>query len=136
MRGGAKGGNYDKVILHVAEVPDKSGNYELTAITLTDDEVKKRLATAFQDFRKQPAVNLTPGKKYTHDEVRAFMTDPSFQSVKNAAADGGYRSVAVIMGLEGSVVVGGEAYWGILVGVRSEERRVGKECRSRWSPYH
>src|SRR3712207_8193895 len=22
------------------------------------------------------------------------------------------------------------------VGVRSEERRVGKECRSRWSPYH
>src|SRR5258708_21804498 len=23
-----------------------------------------------------------------------------------------------------------------LVPVRSEERRVGKECRSRWSPYH
>src|SRR5687767_15550950 len=23
-----------------------------------------------------------------------------------------------------------------LVGARSEERRVGKECRSRWSPYH
>ena len=23
-----------------------------------------------------------------------------------------------------------------LFGVRSEERRVGKECRSRWSPYH
>ena len=22
------------------------------------------------------------------------------------------------------------------VAVRSEERRVGKECRSRWSPYH
>ena len=21
-------------------------------------------------------------------------------------------------------------------GTRSEERRVGKECRSRWSPYH
>src|SRR5256885_17219724 len=25
---------------------------------------------------------------------------------------------------------------GKLTGVRSEERRVGKECRSRWSPYH
>src|SRR2546422_8415067 len=23
-----------------------------------------------------------------------------------------------------------------VVGLRSEERRVGKECRSRWSPYH
>ena len=25
---------------------------------------------------------------------------------------------------------------GAMDGVRSEERRVGKECRSRWSPYH
>ena len=24
----------------------------------------------------------------------------------------------------------------IMAGMRSEERRVGKECRSRWSPYH
>ena len=24
----------------------------------------------------------------------------------------------------------------VLTGERSEERRVGKECRSRWSPYH
>ena len=30
------------------------------------------------------------------------------------------------------------AFWraDIRVRVRSEERRVGKECRSRWSPYH
>src|SRR3989449_7297365 len=27
------------------------------------------------------------------------------------------------------------AFYGLFV-VRSEERRVGKECRSRWSPYH
>ena len=25
---------------------------------------------------------------------------------------------------------------GVLTQYRSEERRVGKECRSRWSPYH
>ena len=34
---------------------------------------------------------------------------------------------------------GQNVYWnwhGRLGGVRSEERRVGKECRSRWSPYH
>ena len=24
----------------------------------------------------------------------------------------------------------------LITGYRSEERRVGKECRSRWSPYH
>ena len=27
-------------------------------------------------------------------------------------------------------------FGGILTDIRSEERRVGKECRSRWSPYH
>ena len=25
---------------------------------------------------------------------------------------------------------------GVITHLRSEERRVGKECRSRWSPYH
>ena len=25
---------------------------------------------------------------------------------------------------------------GVGIAIRSEERRVGKECRSRWSPYH
>src|SRR3989475_11352065 len=30
--------------------------------------------------------------------------------------------------------IGPSLKWGALV--RSEERRVGKECRSRWSPYH
>src|SRR5438105_13493016 len=27
-------------------------------------------------------------------------------------------------------------FWAFLMGVRSEERRVGKECRCGWSPYH
>ena len=33
-----------------------------------------------------------------------------------------------------SLELGGEP--GMSAGSRSEERRVGKECRSRWSPYH
>ena len=31
---------------------------------------------------------------------------------------------------------GKENFVYIIDGKRSEERRVGKECRSRWSPYH
>ena len=31
----------------------------------------------------------------------------------------------------------GNALWKkVMIGEISEERRVGKECRSRWSPYH
>ena len=29
-----------------------------------------------------------------------------------------------------------EVAYGVIAVLRSEERRVGKECRSRWSPYH
>ena len=31
---------------------------------------------------------------------------------------------------------GNPAYYFVRQAGRSEERRVGKECRSRWSPYH
>ena len=30
----------------------------------------------------------------------------------------------------------GRVRYGLMLRERSEERRVGKECRSRWSPYH
>src|SRR5256885_7444103 len=42
---------------------------------------------------------------------------------------------SLLGGLLGAVVlIAANAVWGRVV--RSEERRVGKECRSRWSPYH
>ena len=46
---------------------------------------------------------------------------------------------ALLLGLLASFAGGAWADWGALNmpdGERSEERRVGKECRSRWSPYH
>src|SRR5687768_12801902 len=39
-----------------------------------------------------------------------------------------------ILGLE--VSLRGDPALVALFGLRSEERRVGKECRSRWSPFH
>ena len=44
-------------------------------------------------------------------------------SVSGSTASGAHE--VVIEGEPGDIIV-----------VRSEERRVGKECRSRWSPYH
>ena len=41
---------------------------------------------------------------------------------------------AVLLGLMGGVFAA--AGTALLWGCRSEERRVGKECSSRWSPYH
>src|SRR5687767_719818 len=65
----------------------------------------------------------------------------------NSAGDTVFRntpypqSVTVTSGGTGSVVPTPLQYVGVgfdavAVVIRSEERRVGKECRSRWSPYH
>ena len=35
-----------------------------------------------------------------------------------------------------TILLLGDEKRGIAILLRSEERRVGKECRSRWSPYH
>ena len=47
-------------------------------------------------------------------------------------------SVVVARGPQsaGSAVVAHGLSWSAACGIRSEERRVGEECRSRWSPYH
>ena len=42
-------------------------------------------------------------------------------------------SIVIYMGIRNIEFIVDEL---IAEGVRSEERRVGKECRSRWSPYH
>ena len=37
---------------------------------------------------------------------------------------------------KGKIYIGLDHGYGNIKTARSEERRVGKECRSRWSPYH
>src|SRR5260370_40101489 len=55
----------------------------------------------------------------------------TYPSSCSGAVDGNYT----ISYAAGSVMVGPAALT-ITASSRSEERRVGKECRSRWSPYH
>ena len=50
-----------------------------------------------------------------------------------AASDGDYTMLAQRIREAGLTVLG---YGEGKTPERSEERRVGKECRSRWSPYH
>src|SRR5229473_7182889 len=46
------------------------------------------------------------------------------------------RSIKPVEGSANDLSAGGTPRYGLLRAMRSEERRVGKECRSRWSPYH
>ena len=62
-------------------------------------------------------------------QVPPLVVQHDVLAVEHFAADfTGKLLVPVLLLVLGKVAVGGEE--------RSEERRVGKECRSRWSPYH
>ena len=50
---------------------------------------------------------------------------------------GDYSMSAISISMSLTIINGGiSALIGVGSRSRSEERRVGKECRSRWSPYH
>ena len=78
---------------------------------------------------EQQAQEVDRVKRSEHGVI----TDPFFLSPDHTIDDANrlmahYRISGVPITVEGKLV-------GILTN-RSEERRVGKECRSRWSPYH
>src|SRR5256886_13501483 len=63
-------------------------------------------------------------------EARIFEPAPGKANLyARLAGDGSARPIILLNHMD--VVLASREYW-----TRSEERRVGKECRSRWSPYH
>ena len=64
-----------------------------------------------------------------HIQKRDVLADPVY---KNKIVT---KPINNIM-LDGKKGVAQKILYGAFEQVRSEERRVGKECRSRWSPYH
>ena len=58
--------------------------------------------------------------------------------VKKIATRESYGNALVELGKlhDDVVVLDADLAGATKTGMRSEERRVGKECRSRWSPYH
>src|SRR2546427_1447824 len=81
---------------------------------------------------------------FTQRAIRRFRPDPipteDIRLILEAAAkapNGGNRQIARFLVVTDRALIREfgklyhEAWW-----ARSEERRVGKECRSRWSPYH
>ena len=86
------------------------------------------------DFAIFDSIGKMPGKvvnsSLAMNEQRAYRLDKEPTSLKVTKAETG-EEVLVLDWKEDTLVKipKGQFY-------RSEERRVGKECRSRWSPYH
>ena len=126
----------DLVVIH--EGVDKQSNAILIQTIL---DVGNNAAPEFVDIDNDGDFDLLIGSKdghIFHYENRGNKLSPRF-----------FRKTPIYMGLKfgGNSVprladVNGDRTYDLLVGTgsgkihRSEERRVGKECRSRWSPYH
>jgi len=71
-----------------------------------------------------------------HSAGASFAKNPDYfdpENIVRLAVEGGCNAVASTFGVLGAVA---RKYAHKIPFLRSEERRVGKECRSRWSPYH
>ena len=76
--------------------------------------------------------------------VRSIKLDKTLYSDNKNFAEASIYFAGIIMILDGiagavaanTIIKTAIAMSGLTAIIRSEERRVGKECRSRWSPYH
>src|SRR5260221_4236044 len=68
---------------------------------------------------------------------RYFIKKISSPAMHGSVEPAIYRQIrSPVRELRRHVLVDIDSQARLLSGMRSEERRVGKECRSRWSPYH
>ena len=87
---------------------------------------------------------MKPSVVFLQEQLRAAAgTERISTGVMNELADRGYQVVIVLFAFGFDIIIEyGVAARPYIAQVecaaleRSEERRVGKECRSRWSPYH
>src|SRR5260221_13802509 len=87
-------------------------------------------------------IGLETAKQFLEEGARVIVTGVNPDSIAKAQAELG-PEVQVLRADSASVAAQKELaqiikehYGRLDIAFRSEERRVGKECRSRWSPYH
>ena len=125
-----------EVFEDISPISDFAGHLSLEFVdfTLCKDEVKYNI----EECKERDATYAAPLKvkvrlynkdKEEINEHEIFMGDLPLMTDTGSFVINGAERVIV-----SQLVRSPGIYYGI--GHRSEERRVGKECRSRWSPYH
>src|SRR5258708_3588393 len=114
----------------------------LTATAPLRDPAPKSALGADADIMGGHRLLIIDDNPSIHDDFRKILTphppsdfdqsEAEFLGItREAPARPHYRIDSAYQGQEGLALV-----QRALADERSEERRVGKECRSRWSPYH
>src|SRR2546426_7651490 len=105
-----------------------TGSYELSA---SNDEIQRQMIlngyydTSNNNFYIAITANTSKLSSVTEITNQTYKIDFTFEN-----------SIGQTLGFNKIILNYGYNESQNIVDVRSEERRVGKECRSRWSPYH
>ena len=112
---------------------------DIEKILITENQIRDRVKTIGENISKDYADKelvlvsiLRGGLIFLADLMRAI-TIPVTIDFMAISSYGGYAESSGVVQLIKDL---GEPVLGKNVLLRSEERRVGKEGRSRWSPYH
>src|SRR6266567_2365021 len=101
------------------------------------DALARELAAA-----KPAAAGESIGAGFTHRRAAAGIAagepgwEPPYAAPRSASAASGFAAGGPLDSAPAGLVLAQFAQETRDGGLGSEERRVGKECRSRWSPYH
>ena len=76
--------------------------------------------------------NLHQGEEKKEKVIEDILSNISFRGAKLWILACAILIASIGLNVNSTAVIIGA----MLITTRSEERRVGKECRSRWSPYH
>src|SRR2546426_9411982 len=109
-----------------------TGTLPFAADSVQETMIKRLTDEPAELIEVRPDLHFPAGLQQIFDIALARSPVDRYQSAAKLAHD-----LAAVAGLSGAA--GGAALPATLTDgddERSEERRVGKECRSRWSPYH
>src|ERR1051326_8286956 len=142
---------FDNVVIKIVQ----DANTRATMLAAGDADVATEiLAPDFQRFKSTPGIKVLEGLGsqqwyITMNTQRPGLDDKRVRQAINYAIDKEGIVKSIYLGsaapaqamfatpkLDGFSSAGVYEYDPAKAKQRSEERRVGKECRSRWSPYH
>ena len=118
-------------IIVVTDRVDLERQLSKTFVTGGELASKKDKESAMATSGKRLAQQIGKGtERIIFTIINKFSIAAKMPECNNPSSD------IIVLVDEGHRSQGGENYIRMRLALRSEERRVGKECRSRWSPYH
>ena len=154
FRGG--GVKYDEILNDVLDKIKVSYNKSLNILAKEDKLIEKIFSDMLKDMPEEKRIELV---KDMDLKVAGFGNQAIMAAIQAGLRAGGflsYQITVIVANYVARLVLGrgltlatnaaltkglsfliGPIGWAVTgIAERSEERRVGKECRSRWSPYH